>query len=276
MVKDFYETRKGDYRNIYTKDCIGSFPFVVEQVGTDYCDDDYYLERNNSPLSVIGYTILGSGIIVQDGNKYTVHENQFFILKSGHSHCYYPKEKWAFCWFNVIGDFNKLLDFYGLSNDVVISYPAGITFSSTVNKCIKAEAGLFNAQVSAQSFLISLMPHLKKSIIINNSEGQIEEKIKIQLEKLCFTQYSFSSICSKLGITERHAQRLFKKKYGFTPHEYVLQLRYQEACSLLMLASYSIKEIAYVLGFADEKYFSIFFKKRSGFSPSTYRKLVNK
>lgn len=277
MRRSVYEARRGDYRNIYLKECVGEFPFIVEQVGTDYCDNDYYLSRSNSSLSVIGYTISGSGEIIQDGKKYTVEENQFFILKCQHSHCYYPKENWAFCWINIVGDFNTLLDFYGLSNEVVISCPIGAAFSSIINKCIKAEDGLLNAQISAQSFILSLIPLLKKSIVSKgDTDTQIEVKIKVELEKVCFTDYSFSSICSKIGITQRHAQRLFKRKYGITPHEYVLQLRYQEACSLLMLASHTVKEIAFLLGFTDEKYFSIFFKKRSGFSPSTYRKLVNK
>lgn len=277
MRKSVYESRKGDYRNIFINGYAPYFPFLVEQVGTDYCDKDYFLERNNSSLSVIGYTFTGKGIIIQDGKKYVVEENQFFILQNEHSHCYFPKENWAFCWFNIVGNFNRIIEFFGLSNHVVISCNLGTSFSSAVNKCIKAEDGLLKAQIFAQSFIISLLPHFKNAVISeSDNKTDIESKIKIALEKVCFSQYSFTSICSKLGITERHAQRLFKQKYGVSPHEYVLQLRYQEACSLLMLPSQTIKEIAYVLGFNDEKYFSVFFKKRSGFYPSTYRKLVRK
>lgn len=278
IIPNIYETRIGDYRNIFLSEYSNVFPFLIEQVGTDYCKSDYYLVRKDSPLTVLGYTFAGKGIIIENGKEYTVEENQFFLVRSGNSHSYYPKDNWAFCWFNIVGDFDKVLDFYGLSNEVILSCPPiGMSFSSAVNKCIKAEDGLLNAQIFAQSFILSLLPHFKQSVMTDHDEEkQIETKLKIALEKVCFTQYSFSTLCANLGITERHAQRLFKQKYGTSPHEYVLQLRYQEACSLLMLPSHTVKEIAYILGFSDEKYFSSFFKKRSGFYPSVYRKLVNK
>ena len=278
IIPNIYETRIGDYRNIFLSEYSNVFPFLIEQVGTDYCKRDYYLVRKNSPLTVLGYTFAGKGIIVENDKEYTVEENQFFLVRSGNNHSYYPKDNWAFCWFNIVGDFDKVLDFYGLSNEVILSCPPiGMSFSSAVNKCIKAEDGLLNAQIFAQSFILSLLPYFKQSVMTDHDEEKkIETKLKIALEKVCFTQYSFSTLCANLGITERHAQRLFKQKYGTSPHEYVLQLRYQEACSLLMLPSHTIKEIAYILGFSDEKYFSLFFKKRSGFYPSMYRKLINK
>lgn len=277
-MRGLYDNRSGDYRNLYSQDFAKNFPFSVEQVGTDYCSEEYFLSRENSPLSVVGYTFQGRGILHQDGKTYRVEENQFFILKSGLSHSYYPKKNWAFCWFNVIGDLEKLLSLYGIDREVVFYCPPmNAPFLDAVSYCVKAENGIYNAQLHGQSFLLSLLPQLRYATFFNyDDELKIEMKLKIMLEKHCFTKYDFSEICSRLGITKRHAQRVFKEKYGISPHEYVLQLRYQQACSLLMLPSHTIKEIAFMLGFSDEKYFSNFFKNRSGFYPNIYRKLVKK
>ena len=277
-MRGLYENRIGDYRNLNLPEYNKRFPFTVEQVGTDYCNEEYYLERNDSVLSVVGYTVSGKGVLVEDGKTHFTEQNQIFILQNGHSHYYYPQKEWAFCWFNILGDFESVLGVYGLKEHTVFDCPQLLTrFSDTVNACVKAETGLFNTQIAAQSFLASLLPYLKSATIVDSyADRTLESRLKIMLERVCFTAYDFRKICSDFGITERHAQRIFKEKYGVTPHEYALRLRYQEACSLLMLPTLTVKEIAFKLGFTDEKYFSVFFRRRSGFSPAIYRKLIKK
>ena len=65
---------------------------------------------------------------------------------------------------------------------------------------------------------------------------------------------------------------VFKENIGYSPSEYILALRINHACSLLLQTDMSIKEISVQVGYKDPFYFSRLFKKRVGKSPSTYKK----
>lgn len=86
-----------------------------------------------------------------------------------------------------------------------------------------------------------------------------EEIDCVELSKLCF-----------LG-TSRFYQ-LFRKEFGVTPLEYRNSIILNQAKLLLSSGDISVKEIAFNLGFQTVAYFSRFFKKHTGYSPSEYAK----
>ncbi len=71
-------------------------------------------------------------------------------------------------------------------------------------------------------------------------------------------------------VSEAYFRRLFKGQYGCTVVEMLNSLRVENAKSLIESKAYSIKEIANMCGFEDEKYFSSVFKKKTGVRPSKY------
>ena len=66
--------------------------------------------------------------------------------------------------------------------------------------------------------------------------------------------------------------RNFKKYTGMTPMQFIVSRRINNAQLLLEQTNYSINEIARIVGYDDQLYFSRLFRKQKGFSPSQYRK----
>ena len=276
---NLYENRLGDYRNLQGAADNIRCPFIIEQVGTDYCKPDYELERKKTPLSVIGYTTNGSGLILENGKEHIAGIGAVFFLRQGNDHFYRPlKKEWTFSWFNVVGDLPALTAGYGLGDSVVFYLPElQEKFISTVNRCVNFNNPILPSQLLGQSFILSLFPYMRYSLLHSQPEGiTLESKLKHELEKLCFSEYDIHSVCAALGVSVRHAQRLFKDKYGISPHEYVTKLKINEARSLILNARFSIKEISLHLGMPDTKYFSVFFKKHLGVSPRDFRKIMYK
>ena len=65
---------------------------------------------------------------------------------------------------------------------------------------------------------------------------------------------------------------LFNKHFKMTPLQYRDNLIVEKAKVLLKLEEVTVSEIAEILGFADVAYFSRFFKKHVGISPSIFAK----
>ena len=66
--------------------------------------------------------------------------------------------------------------------------------------------------------------------------------------------------------------RSFRKHTGQTPMQYIVSLRINNAQVLLESTSYTISEIAEIVGYENQLYFSRLFHKQKGCSPSQYRK----
>ncbi|WNR46829.1 AraC family transcriptional regulator [Paenibacillus roseipurpureus] len=74
-----------------------------------------------------------------------------------------------------------------------------------------------------------------------------------------------------MGLSEAHFFRVFQEHTGFTPWDYMNNLRIEEACRLLETTNFRITEIAMELGFATSQHFATSFKRRKLRTPTQWR-----
>ena len=82
---------------------------------------------------------------------------------------------------------------------------------------------------------------------------------------------SITVIAARLGYDAKYLSSLFKRKRGISYTAYLRDLRLRHAAGLIMSGYYSLREVAYMSGYNDYKYFSTEFKKAMGVSPSEYQ-----
>jgi AraC-like DNA-binding protein len=73
------------------------------------------------------------------------------------------------------------------------------------------------------------------------------------------------------NLSSNYFAGLFKQQTGYAPNEYVIRVRIEKAKQLLAKSQYTVSEISEKIGFGDIHYFSYYFKKIEGMSPSQYR-----
>ena len=104
--------------------------------------------------------------------------------------------------------------------------------------------------------------------------SRCEEYVKRAIDFLrvrCGEMATVSDAAEYVGLTEKYLCKLFKEQLGVTPVGFLQQLRADRAAQLLVSTSLSVAEIAESIGIPDPTYFSRFFKRRQGLSPSEYR-----
>ncbi|MDD3336576.1 MAG: helix-turn-helix transcriptional regulator [Eubacteriales bacterium] len=84
-----------------------------------------------------------------------------------------------------------------------------------------------------------------------------------------------TDIACQTGVHVSHLHRLFLSEVGMSIGEYVISLRMDKACSLLMRTDMPIAMIATQVGANTEQYFCRLFKRRIGMTPGEYRRHYN-
>lgn len=75
------------------------------------------------------------------------------------------------------------------------------------------------------------------------------------------------------GLSPRRFGELFRRSFDQSPGHYLAERRLECARRLLGLSELSVTEVASRCGFSDVYYFSKFFKRATGCSPSEWRRL---
>ena len=93
----------------------------------------------------------------------------------------------------------------------------------------------------------------------------IREQIRQNPVRGCFSATELAALCN---LSTAQFYHLFHAEYGVTPLEYHNNLLLHKAALLLETQQYTVAEVASMLGFDSPAYFSRFFKKHKGVSPS--------
>jgi len=135
-----------------------------------------------------------------------------------------------------------------------------------------------NKQAALKSIFYKICAHIiKKSESYLNPDGysKIAESINYLHKHYLENDFKVSSLSEMSGISSRYYERLFYRKFGQTPKEYVLFLKIERAKELLLDEKNLVKDVAAQLGYADIYHFGKIFKQKTGYAPTAYKKQNN-
>ncbi|SCY90865.1 helix-turn-helix transcriptional regulator [Alkaliphilus peptidifermentans] len=84
-----------------------------------------------------------------------------------------------------------------------------------------------------------------------------------------------NDLCNIAHLSPYYFIKIFKSQTGKTPREYYIDIKLEKARRLLRDRSFSVAEVAYMVGFSSQSYFSSAFKKKIGYTPLEYQKHLN-
>lgn len=256
--------------------------------------------KRNIDSFVIILGLEGTVYIQQENEQYEVKPGSVLILVPNSTHFGYKKSEesvsYYWCHFycedsyqitneqNYINEISLLKNkLYQYNDSEYILIPI---FSSNKNidrinilfhQLLHTANSNYYTHYGTNYLLTSLMIELTEQTICKyfeklkygNSSKFIEvlEWIRINIRR----NVSVYDIAKQFNYNPDYLTQIFKQKTGISLLRYIHNLKLSKAKEMLLRSDISIKEIAYELGFHDDKYFMKFFKKYENLTPTQFR-----
>jgi len=154
----------------------------------------------------------------------------------------------------------------GLNQDVMAD------FEQVIQLCRQQPPGF---QVLLGALVLQLLAHIHASEIQSKTTHEDSEYVETARSIMMLhieDSIEVEDVAAEIGMSYPGLLEVFRDYTGLTPYQYFLQLRIHRAKELLRNLSLSIKEIASRMNFDNQYYFSRLFKKKTGLSPSEWRR----
>lgn len=237
-----------------------------------------------------------------EGESYTVEPNKILLIPPHHTHTIIeePNQHLEFYWIYFVCDYpynilnhseldserilrNDLLD-HSLDNNTDILIPFSFKPNESDRIIIEyhqlrhiAKSNYYTrlaANYKLTSLLIELSQQSIDSITTHLNLNDYDSKIyKIidWIKRNYRWNFSISDLAAEFNYNHDYLSRYFKQNMGMNIRWYIQLMRISKAKELLCQTSLSVKEIAFTVGFGDDKYFLKQFKKHEKLTPTEYR-----
>lgn len=228
-------------------------------------------------------------LYIASGKAHFFFDNKEQIVTSGHMILYRPNEEQNYVYYGVDdtevywvhftgSDTAQILDTYDFPRRENVFYTGNAVIYESLLKEIILELQKRRPQFEEliMMYLRQLFLFIQRNRMETSSVSTDAVIQEVELAKKYFHDHYTESISIDDYAHSRHMStcwfiRTFRTLTGSTPLQYIHSIRIANARALLEHTQYNITEIASLVGFDDPLYFSHFFKKHTGISPSKYR-----
>ena len=236
----------------------------------------YCLRRSSLDSFLVMHMTRGSCEVECDGRHFRAREGQVVVLDCYAPHAYCSASGWEAEWLHLDGPcargyFEAIL----AGGSPVISLKNSYRFEKNLHMVYSQFRDAVPArEAMLNNYIVNLLTELLVSREAANpgaqSAGIIEDSI-VYINDHLAQELSLDDLAAQASLSPFYFSRLFKKETGFSPHQYILAARINNAKFLLHSTNDSVKSICFTVGFTSESSFCTAFKKETGLTPSDYR-----
>ena len=245
--------------------------------------DHFTFRKKGLPENFLFYCVDGQGWYELDNQRYEVRPNEFFILPQNRPHAYGSSvdHPWTIYWIHfggaALGELNKIQAIekhfkptYIKNNEEIISVFNKIYKTLQLGYSID---NLLFANMCLSQFLTMFVYNFRHFESSASEKLDCVDNAILYMREHINENIPLSDLSKHYNYSVSRFSNLFKKKTGYAPIDYFLQMKMQKACQQLDFSNQSVKEVAFSMGFDDPYYFSKRFRNIIGVSPKKYRLL---
>ena len=210
---------------------------------------------------IIHYVISGQGEFENDKGVHHLSAGEYFIIRPNEKTRFRadPDNPWEYVWLGFNGSLSHRFD------DVpdTDKFPDSQIFLD-----IKYVDGI---KTRIEEFFVSKLFMIYYIFFCKTEKSDIPAQISNYIANNYAENPTVEEIAKNFQLNNIYLNRIFKNRYNMTIKSYILQMKMDNAVTLLA-NGYSVSETASLVGYSDQFAFSKSFKKYFGRSPSKYKK----
>ncbi|WP_394236809.1 AraC family transcriptional regulator [Niallia oryzisoli] len=270
---------KGSRSFFHTSSCFAKKAlFYLYNAGSYVCSELYQTKRDRFEQFLFLYIKKGKMEIHYKDHKYIANENTFVFLDCYHPHLYKTVEESEFEWIHFDGNSSRAyFDYLFQKHGCVFSLENSSDITDFMNRILSMMETDKVDEHGISILIHRILYELER--ISNKADHTLEETIKTAvsfIESNYNKDITLNDIADHVKISPYHFSRLFKKQTNYTPHQYLIDFRINNAKKLLFSTNHSINEIAFKCGFNSVTHFVTTFKNHTNYSPKKYREFLLK
>ena len=242
----------------------------------------YSAERCDYNSFFILVTLAGKGILEYEGNRYELTPSTLAFIDCMPRHRYYAPEsggKWEFYWvhFHGVSARGYYTQFRRDNASPLLVLPKEASPQDAIQELISLEESAGPRKEPIASLLLTklLTDALCFSFSRNLPSGAVPSyllHVAEEMDKRFAEPLTLRDFAAKYYVNESYLSREFKRHFGVSPKQYLVNRRLREAKDYLKYSDLPISEIALLSGFSSDNYFIRAFKKQEKISPLSFRK----
>ncbi|OPJ59290.1 AraC family transcriptional regulator [Clostridium oryzae] len=224
----------------------------------------------------------GKGCIVTEGKEYNLEKGMLFYFKKNNLHSIESDIKdplnflsvhFSLAYVDFHEDQWKIVEKDGLKLPVMQrfrNYKVYHIFKKLVMMwSMKMPDYEFRCKIMLQRLLFGIYNNLKQQSTNYSAIVKVEKAIKYMNDNIGRT-ITLQELSELVSLSPSYFSRTFREVTGYSIIEFFNKIKIDRAEALIMVEDKKIKEIAAMLGFKDEFYFSRLFKRIKGISPKEF------
>lgn len=254
--------------------------YYVQEIGHFRTLPGYFTEREQLDSYLIVYTIKGKGRLNYQGKSYFLLPQQVFFIHCENHHHYEtdPLEPWEMLWVHLHGSSTAgyYEQFAANSEPVRQLQPETSVFTLLRQILHIQQQRTARSELLTSKLLVELLTELM--LCAQTMEESSTDKPDY-IEHICQTlerrynePISLDQLAHEHAVSKYHLAKRFKRFTGYSPHEFLIQIRMAHAKERLKYSDMPVSEIAASVGIDNVSHFINLFKDRNGHTPLAYRK----
>lgn len=248
--------------------------FYPTWCGHYYCNHNYFMRRDSFPPLLVAFVRNGLFHIEYRGLTFDAGKGDVVLLDCREPHYYHAHDGLEFLYMHFDGSNSheicqNILDQTGpliqQESNVLIGRQLYNMVDFYVHDGIET---MFQSSMRIYHIFEYLLAPSSQQM---NNDNPIDRTIRF-IRGNVGKDITLNELAAVANLSPYYYAHCFKQQTGFSPMEYVINTRLEQAKILLVRTIKSVAEIAYELGYSSSNSLINMFVKRVGVSPKQYRK----